>query len=314
MVIVPLAMWSQPPSFTFSQAAGGPGPAAQNLAILATGPPVSFTLTTDVSWLSTVPASGETSANIAVTANGHGLAPGIYHGNVTASGPGATPLIVPVTLTIEPENFLTLEPHDFDFFYWPGIGFVDQVNSADMNVTGSRTLKWTAVKSPDDWFYFANYTTNGATPYRFVIGIAWASLNNSGPVPIGTFSGAITITSPEATNSPQIATLHGYSLPAAPLSISKTSVSFQSQQADPPPSIVSVSALSPTMFTVSVPRPNSWLSVSQSADATPATVTFTVKTSSLPAGSYSETVALYVQQNDGPPIPMHINVTLFVAR
>jgi hypothetical protein len=314
MAIVPLTMWSQPQALVFSQAAGGPAPPSQVLAVLTSGPPVTFAITTDAAWLSTSPSVGTTPAQISVSANGAGLSPGTYRGNVTASGPGAAPLIVPVTFTVEPENLLVLAPQDFNFYYWPGIASIDQVNSADMNITSTRPLKWTAVKSTGDWFYFANYVSTGTSPYRLVIGIAWGSLMASGPVPIGVFNGSITVSSPEATNSPQISILHGYSLPAAPLDISRVTVPFQSQGVDPPPSTVSVNAPSSTVFRVSVPSTNTWLSVSQSSESTPAVLTFSVKTAALQSGTYGETVTLYAQQAEGAPIPMHINVTLFFVR
>jgi hypothetical protein len=313
MMVVPLTMWSQPQSLAFSQAAGGPSPTPQTLSILSSGPPVSFTIATDAAWLSASPTSGTTSAQISVSINGAGLAPGSYHGNVIASGPNATPLAVPVTLTVDPENYLTLTPKEFNFFYWPGIATFDQVNSADMNITSGKQAKWAAVKSPDNWFYFSNYVTNGTTPYRLVIGVAWHSLNTSGPVPTGTFTGTITVSSPDATNSPQVATLHGYSLPAAPLNLQQT-VSLQSQGTDPAPRTISVSADSPTAFTVSVPSGNKWLAVSPSSGTTPASLTFSVNTAGLQSGSYGETVTMYAQQPDGPPAPMRINVTLFFAR
>jgi hypothetical protein len=283
------------------------------LSILSSGPPVSFTIATDAAWLSASPTRGTTPAQISVSINGTGLAAGTYHGNIIASGPNATPLPVPVTLTIDAENYLKLTPDKFNFFYWPGIATFDQVNNADMNVTSSRPAKWTAVKSPENWFYFSNYVTNGTTPYRLVIGVAWHSLNPSGPVPTGAFTGTITVSSPDATNSPQVATLHGYSLPAAPLNLEQT-VFLQSQGTDPTPRTVSVSAASPTAFTVSVPSGNQWLTVSPSSGTTPATLTFAVKTAGLQSGSYGETVTVYAQQSHGPPAPMRINVTLSFVR
>ena len=313
MMVVPLTMWSQPQSLAFSQAAGGPSPTPQTLSILSSGPPVSFTIATDTAWLSASPTSGTTPTQISVSINGTGLATGIYHGNIIASGPNATPLLVPVALTIDAENYLKLTPDEFNFFYWPGIATFDQVNSADMNVTSSKQAKWTAVKSPGNWFYFSNYVTSGTTPYRLVIGVAWHSLNTSGPVPTGTFTGTITVSSPDATNSPQVANLHGYSLPAAPLNLQQT-VSLQSQGTDPAPRTISVSADSPTAFTVSVPSGNKWLTISPSSGTTPATLTFAVNTAGLRSGSYGETVTVYAQQSDGPPVPMRINVTLSFAR
>jgi len=313
MTLVPLTMWSQPQSLAFSQAAGGLAPTPQTLSILSSGPPVSFTIATDAAWLFASPTSGTTSAQISVSINGTGLAPGTYQGNIIASGSNASPLAVPITLTIGPENYLTLTPNEFNFFYWPGIATFDQVNSADMNVTSGKQAKWTAVKSADNWFYFSNYVTNGTTPYRLVIGVAWHSLNTSGPVPTGTFAGTITVSSPDVTNSPQVATLHGYSLPAAPLNFEQT-VSFQGQGTNPTPRTITVSADSPTAFSVLVPSDNTWLIVSPSTGTTPAALTFAVNTAGLQSGSYGETVTVYAQQSDAPPVPMRINVTLSFAR
>jgi hypothetical protein len=77
---------------------------------------------------------------------------------------------------------------------------------------------------------------------------------------------------------------------------------------------ISVSADSPTAFAVSVPSGNKWLTVSPSSGTTPATLTFAVNTAGLQSGSYDETVTVYAQQPDGPPVPMRINVTPSFAR
>jgi hypothetical protein len=128
MTVVPLSIWSQRQSLEFSQAAGGLAPAPQSLAILTSGsqPPVSFTLKGDSAWLSASPSTGTTPAQISVSVNGRGFAAATYHGNLIASAPNATSLIVPIKFTVSPANYLRLSPQDFNFFYWPGISMFDR--------------------------------------------------------------------------------------------------------------------------------------------------------------------------------------------
>ena len=88
-------------TLTFTQAAGGPAPAAQTIAVTGSPAALNFTVTSStqngVSWLGATPASGTTPGSIQVLANGPTLAVGQYTGTVTIASAGAagSPINVP---------------------------------------------------------------------------------------------------------------------------------------------------------------------------------------------------------------------------
>ncbi len=84
-------------ALTFSVAAG----ASQSQSIQVTSStPVAFTATVSANWLSVSPGSATTSANVTVTVNAGGLAPGSYQGSVTLTPSSGTAVTVTVSLTV----------------------------------------------------------------------------------------------------------------------------------------------------------------------------------------------------------------------
>ena len=92
-----------PSSFSFSATAGGANPANQSLSITNVGAgTLTWSATSNQSWLSVSPTSGTAPSTATVSANITGLAAGTYSGAITISATGATntPVTVPVTLTV----------------------------------------------------------------------------------------------------------------------------------------------------------------------------------------------------------------------
>ena len=97
------AIGVSPASMSFSATAGGSNPASQSLSITNTGGgTLTWTASSNASWLSVSPASGTAPSTATVSVNITGLAAGTYNGAITITAPGAsnTPLSVPVTLTV----------------------------------------------------------------------------------------------------------------------------------------------------------------------------------------------------------------------
>ena len=100
---------ASPGSFVFNYVIGTvTNPGSQALIITGTGGPVSFTASASTTgggnWLSISQSSGTTPQSIALNVNPSGLTPGTYTGQVSVVAPGilGSPIIVPVTLTIQP--------------------------------------------------------------------------------------------------------------------------------------------------------------------------------------------------------------------
>ena len=92
-----------PSSLSFSAIQGGANPASANLSITNTGTgTLSFTDSTDQSWLSATPASGTAPQTLQVSATTGSLTPGTYTGHVTVTAAGAqnSPASATVTFTV----------------------------------------------------------------------------------------------------------------------------------------------------------------------------------------------------------------------
>ncbi len=96
-------------SLTFAQATNGSAPAAQTLTVTSSGATASggqitfaaaATLNQGQNWLSVTPSNATTPANLTVTVNGAGLAPGTYTGQIILSSPGVNTQTVNVTLNV----------------------------------------------------------------------------------------------------------------------------------------------------------------------------------------------------------------------
>lgn len=97
------AIGVSPASMSFSATVGGSNPANQSLSITNTGGgTLSWTASSNATWLSVSPTSGTAPSTATVSVNIAGLAAGTYNGAITISAPGAsnTPVSVPVTLTV----------------------------------------------------------------------------------------------------------------------------------------------------------------------------------------------------------------------
>jgi hypothetical protein len=99
-VTVP-ALGVTPGSLSYSGTTGGTNPAAQTVALTNNGGgALTFTATSDSSWLTVSPTSGNVPNTLSVQANMSGLTAGTYHGNVTITPSQGSPQTIPVTLSV----------------------------------------------------------------------------------------------------------------------------------------------------------------------------------------------------------------------
>jgi uncharacterized protein (TIGR03437 family) len=101
-----VGLGTSPGSVSFSSAVGGAAPASRSINVTSIGAALSFTAlastTSGGSWLSVSPGSGTTPATLTISATAASLTSGTYQGAVTLTpgGSGASPLQIPVTLTV----------------------------------------------------------------------------------------------------------------------------------------------------------------------------------------------------------------------
>jgi hypothetical protein len=94
-----------PSTLSFTAIQGGANPASANLSVTNTGTgTLSFTDSSDSTWLSATPASGTAPQTLQVSASLGSLTPGTYTGHVTVTSAGAknSPAAATVTFTVSP--------------------------------------------------------------------------------------------------------------------------------------------------------------------------------------------------------------------
>jgi hypothetical protein len=300
-----------PASLSFSYQSGGTTPAAQNLAVSSSGTGFSYTVSTSAVWLLASPVSGSTPGTVAVSVNPSGLAAGTYTGSVsiTASGTSNSSKTVGVTLTVTAAALpsLTATPASLSFSYQLGGSTLAAQN---VSVASSGSAVSYTVSTSATWLLAA--PASGATP-----GSVAVSVNPTG-LSAGTYSGAVSLTSSGASNSPvKIAvtlTVTGtppttnpsliitpgilsFAYPAGPYAYGSQNLAISS----------SGSALN---FTAAASG-GAWLSVSPATGTTSATVKVSVNAAGLAAGAYNGTVT--VTSSGASNSPQQVPVKLVIG-
>jgi len=182
-----------PAQLTFVAVLGGANPTAKELAISSSGSSsVGWSASVDSPWLAVSQSAGVTFAQLGVSVNSSGLAPGIYSGNVTLLSQLGDRVSVPVTLFVEPG--LTFNPSSLPTF----MATVGGTNPLGQTVTVSAPnsgTNWTAdTNSP--WLTLS--PTSGTTPSAATVSVNIAGLA------AGTYTGSIMAIAPNNLLSPAI--------------------------------------------------------------------------------------------------------------
>ena len=193
-----------PTNLNFNAQSGGADPAQKEIYILNTGSDtLQFSVEPDASWISVNPSSGTSKGQqkkVRVSVQTAGMATGTYNGNILVSDPNATnsPQKVKVNLTISekstpeiainPKN-ITFQASQGDSNPSPAYMYVSNSGESTLNYSIDWNTNWLSV-SP-------NTGQTEAAARKHTI-----SANISG-LSAGSYSATITVTDPEASNSPQ---------------------------------------------------------------------------------------------------------------
>ena len=190
-------------SLSFAQASNGGAPASQILTVsTSAGAPITFaanvTLFQGLNWLTVSPTSATTPATLTVTANGTGLSPGIYNGQIALSSSGASnAVVVNVTLTVSNIPTITISPASLAPVFFQIGGANPAAQTIVVSLAGGGAVAFNAsatISSGTNWL--AVSPTAGTTPANVTV-----SINPAG-LPAGSYQGTVTITVAGATNSP----------------------------------------------------------------------------------------------------------------
>ena len=188
-----------PSTLSFSGVQGGANPNPGNTSITNTGAgALSYTISSDSSWLTASPASGTAPQNLQVSVNTSGLVANTYIGHltITAAGAQGSPATVTVTLIVTspppPQPVLSVSPLNVSFS-----ATQDGANPSAANVnvsnTGSGILSFTAA-SDANWLVVAPASGNAPATLQL-------SANVAGLTP-SIYTGHATVTSSGAQGSP----------------------------------------------------------------------------------------------------------------
>jgi len=197
---------ASPSALTF--ASSGTTPPAQTIQVTSSASAIAFTTSVSTSsggnWLSATPAGGNTPLGVSVTANPAGLATGTYTGTVSVASTGASnsPQTVGVTFNVTavppppPVPTLVSTPSALSF---SAATAGSTVAAQSLHVTGSDASALpvaaaASTSSGGNWLAVTPGT--GTAPADFSVSVTTSSLT------AGHYTGAITLTSSGASNSP----------------------------------------------------------------------------------------------------------------
>lgn len=299
LVSAPALLAVEPPQIRFTAAQGSPAQTEQVFEITNRGGGAlnwisSVETDQGQGWLSVSSTFGTTPARIAAVANPGGLAPGVYHGRVKLQA-GAAIQTIPVSMIVSPGGGLLDTGHS-------GIRFDDlaggtRLQSSRLRVInrGPGTISWNAEISDiagGNWLTLGGAAGQSTGPDS--TGASELTLNASAAgLVAGVYHALVRINSPDAPNSPRLATVVMNVRPTAgqpAVAIQPAGLTFAAVQAAPAPpaqtiELRSSQVLSPAFrAAASTGNGGNWLTVTPEAGMLSADgrVTFNVAVS--PAG------------------------------
>jgi uncharacterized protein (TIGR03437 family) len=272
------AMNAFPASLKFFYQVGQLTPPIQLVTFSSSsGSRLAFGVTASDSWISLTPTIANTTQDVVVSVDPRGFAPGTYTSSIIASSPGATnPLqAVPVTLVVSTGNLLALgtPPADFNFQVGGALPAPQAVTLGSTSTALNYTLN-TTVSSGGNWLTVTG--SNAATPSTLTV-----SVNPSGLAP-GVYTAQVTVTAPDAVNSPQSFTVRLNVTTVPTLNATPGALLFSYETGAPnqllsqPVTVTGSGNPEVTVTTATSNCGSGWLQVSSDDLQTPAQLTVTV--------------------------------------
>lgn len=300
------AVVPNPASLSFS-ATSGSAPQSKTVEVTA-AVPTPFTTSASTasggSWLTVSPASGAANAvnlPITVTASAANLAAGSYSGAVTITTNVGVQTKIPVAITVSSSGGpVTVSPSSLTFAY-----------SLNGTLPAAQTLQVTGTQT----FSASAATTSGGpwlavTPTSGTGDVTLTVTANPAGLATGTYSGSITISATGVVSQTVTVTLTVSAASTLAATPNPLTFAYAAGNPNPPAQTVTVTSTGQAVTFTATASSSGWLSVTQSAPATPATLTVAVNPANLGVGTYTGSIAL----NGGAgAAQLTINVTLTVT-
>lgn len=320
----PTQLTATPATLNFASQLNGAAPPSQAVTIgSSTGSSVGFTVNivnanTTAQWLSVAPAGGNTPQVLNFTVNPNGLTGGQYTAtvNATPNAPGASSTSIQVNYSLSTLPTLNYSPaRGFQFLFQAGTQALPSPQALTLSTTsGTVTVGLQATTdSGVPWLVLGQtQAVVGTTPQQIpiILSPVVASL------PAGSYSGAVILTAPGATN-PSVALAVNLLISSTPLMVpGNTPTTFQFRAGYPPPQAQNMqigvsSGQLPFNASVQLPPGENWLSVAPTSGALPNTLVISVNATGLQSGNYSGLVV--VDSPGAANSPYTFPVTLSVS-
>ena len=299
------AIGTSPTSLYFTALHGGGNPTAQTLTISnAGGGSLSWNASDSTTWLSLSPASGTGTGTVTVSVTTGTLTAGSYSGTVMLSATGASSIIVPITFTVTTVPVtpaIGASPASFSFTARAGVNPAAQ--TLTISNTGGGTLTWLASDNAA-WLTLSTASGTGNGPVTLTV--------TTSTLTAGSYSGLITLTATGATTVTVPLTLTVTAAPVPPaIGASPTSLSFTAHQGggNPLAQTLNISNTGGGSLNWSASPNTTWQAVSPTSGAGNGTVTVSVTTGILTAGSYAGNITLSATGASSMTVPVTFTVT-----
>lgn len=280
------AIGASPTSLSFTAQQGSSTPTVQTLSISNTGGgTLSWTASDSAQWLTLSTTGGTGNSIITLTATTGTLTAGTYSGAITLTATGASSVTVPVIFTITAAPVppaIGASPTSFTFTATQGSTNPGSQTLSISN-TGSGTLSWTASDNVP-WLTLtpASGTGNGSMTLSATTGTLAAG-SHSGTVTLSGGTGVTPVTVPVT-----------FTITAAPnITLNPSSLTYAATEgaANPANQTISLTTTGGTLsWTVS--DNVSWLGVSPASGSNSNTLTASVNTTGLAAGTHTGTITV----------------------
>jgi hypothetical protein len=313
----PRSLFRTPANMTFNATAGGANPASQTLQIRNAGDgTMNWSVSDNQPWLSLSPSSssstGETD-NVTVSVNIAGLPAATHTATITITGTSAlnSPQTTTVTLNLAtPAPSISRTPNTMTFS--ATVGGANPANQTlAISNSGGGTLNW-SVSDNQPWLSLSptSGSSTGETD-NVTVSVSIAGLA------AGSYTGTITISAPDATNTPQTtAVTLNVAAPAAPvISRSPAAMNFFATVggANPTPQTLAISNSGGGTLNWSVSDDQPWLSLSPTSGSSTGetdNVTVSVSIAGLAVGNYTGTITISAPGATNTPQTTTVNLSV----
>lgn len=304
----PPAIGASPMTVSFTASQGGNSPSTQSLSISNTGGgTLTWSAIDNASWLSVSPATGSGNGMITLTAATGSLTTGTHSAMITLNATGASPVAIPVTLTITAAPVppsIGMSPTSLSFSAQQG-GGNPAAQTINVSNTGGGTLSWSASDNAA-WLNLSPATGTGNGTITLTVA--------TGGLSAGSYNAVVTLSGGAGTTSKTVPVTFNVSSPPPPppqptISMNPSSLTFSATAggSNPVSKNILVSNSGTGTLSWNATDNANWLTATQSGNS----IVAAVNVAGLSAGTYNAVIT--VAASGATNTPQIVPVTLTVA-